>query len=139
VTTAVAKDLWDTAPLWRSAVYVALLTTAMLGVRLVFGVSNPGTSAPPMATGSGTYRSPYPAPPAPTLAPAVSVPAPARPSQMTPQAQPAKPQTPSRRQDASDERPAPLRPIAPLDPALLQELQRQPGPRDQFGTMPPRR
>jgi hypothetical protein len=125
------RGLWETAPLWRGAVYVAMVLSGVVIIEMMTGsrgqhAAGGGPVPPPVATGRGTYASPFPAPaPTPVAAPPPTVVAP-MPAQGAPPAR------------AGEGRTAPVarvRPTQDIDPSVLDELDRQTR-KEPFAVMP---
>ncbi len=76
-----ARELFETAPLWRMLAYACALVTGILLIQLMFGGRSGQSTVPPpppVAIGGGSYRSLLPPPntPAAPAPPAVAAPAP---------------------------------------------------------------
>jgi hypothetical protein len=124
--TTEVRSLWETAPLWRGAIYLAFALSGVVIIELMLGVRGQAPVGgapvpPPIATGRGTYASPFPSSPPPSLAPATA------PQAVLP---------PVTGQDARSASTRKVRPTQDIDPSVLEELERNAAKKEPFAVMP---
>ena len=124
--TGELRVLWNDAPLWRGSVYLTLACTSILMIDLMTGVRSQTSPVstpvpPPIATGRGTYASPF------AMSPAVQMAAPSVPAAVS---------RPSTSPVASGPASSRIKPTHNLDPSLVEEIERETQKDDSFAVMP---